>query len=224
MLDKIINILAPHHCLGCNDENNLLCAGCRELGFNDNKLHCYKCNIPTFDHIICRGCLGSAPFTEIFAIGSYDELLEKLIYKYKFERAKAAAEPLVELLNGTLPYLPEAIIVPVPTASKRIRQRGYDQVLLLAEKLAKLRSLQIDSHLVRHDQSRQLGAGRRQRLRQAKLAFKVTKPELIKGKTIIVLDDVLTTGATLENAARLLRKAGADRVFGLVIAQQQLDK
>jgi ComF family protein len=224
MIEKIISIIAPHYCFGCQREGNLLCLGCRETSLNDNKLHCYKCNNPTFDRGLCLNCRSKSPFLELFVVGAHSELLEKLVYVYKFKRAKAAAIPLAELLDSTLPYLSEAVLVPIPTASNRIRQRGYDQVVLLVQKLAKIRQMSVSLVLVRNQQSRQLGSGRSQRIQQAKGAFVVKDPNLIKGKTVIVVDDVLTTGATLENAARLLRKAGVANVYGLVVAQQQLDK
>lgn len=223
MIEKIISILAPHHCFGCQREGNLLCLGCRETSLNDNKLHCYMCNNPTFDRGLCQNCRLRSPFLELFVVGAYSELVEKLIYAYKFKRTKAASEPLAELLDSALPYISNPVIVPIPTASSRIRQRGYDQVLLLARKLGKKRQLSLLTVLERTNQGRQLGASRTQRLRQAKDTFRIMKPELVEGKTIILLDDVLTTGATLENAAIKLKQAGAAQIYGLVVAQQQLD-
>ena len=111
------------------------------------------------------------------------------------------------------------IIVPVPTATSRVRQRGYDQAVLLAKEVARQSGLKYTHCLSRTTQAHQVGAGRSQRIKQLSGAFRVTKPDQVMGVHILLIDDVITTGATLESAALLLKKTGAKRIDALVFAQ-----
>jgi ComF family protein len=111
------------------------------------------------------------------------------------------------------------VIVHVPTASSRVRRRGYDQARLLARAISKHTGLPHRPLLTRMGQHHQVGARREQRVTQLASAFRVSNPKPVDGNHIILIDDVLTTGATLEAAARALKAAGAKRVDGLVFAQ-----
>lgn len=141
----------------------------------------------------------------------------------KFNRKRAYAREFGVLFDSMLPYLlPETIIMSAPTASSRIRQRGFDQALLIAESFAKKRQLQLRPLLYRATQVDQIGKNRQQRHKQMHDSLRLRKPEWIKGKTILLIDDVLTTGATLEAAATLLRKNGAAHVDSAVIARHRI--
>jgi ComF family protein len=175
---------------------------------------------------LCKSCGRRSPFDAFFVVGEYGGMLEALVRSLKFERKYAAYKPLSELMFAALPSfdipLSSLCIVPIPTAAKRIRLRGYDQVMLLARSLSRRLKIPARSVLVRNHQLRQLGASQAIRRKQAESAFSLHTRTTLKGMSVILIDDVVTTGATLEAAAKLLKQAGAERVIGLIAAYQPL--
>ena len=126
-------------------------------------------------------------------------------------------------LHAILPHIgPDEVIVPLPTAASRVRQRGYDQSLLLAKELARLRGIECRTLLERSQPTRQVGSDRKLRQQQAKLAYSLPNPKLAKGRRIWLVDDICTTGASLSAAASLFKRAGAAEVNGVVVAWQRL--
>lgn len=226
MFDSLISKLAPHRCLECCNEGNLLCSGCQyELTLSDETV-CYRCKIPVCGVSVCGGCMRSSPFDAFFVAGEYAGTMERLVRALKFERAYAAHRPLAALMLSVLPVFDtdaeQVVVVPVPTAAGRVRVRGYDQVDLLGRTVGHMLTVPFRRLLLRRHGLRQLGATASQRHRQAAGAFGVRDASAVAGMTVILVDDVVTTGATMDAAARVLKKAGAKRIIGLVAAYQQL--
>ena len=222
ILDKILHVIAPHSCVVCGKEGSLLCAWCLPDSMEPLPSRCYRCYSAAADSLVCRACRRQSPLQHVWVRTWYEAHVKRLVYGFKFERQQAAVVPLAQLMAQTVPYLDRATIVThVPTASSRVRQRGYDHAALLAKAVARHLDLPYAPVLVRHGQTRQVGARRAARLAQLQGAFRVKCPEAIAGARILLVDDILTTGATLETASRCLKKAGAKVVDGLVIAQKQ---
>ncbi|HSX05969.1 MAG TPA: phosphoribosyltransferase family protein [Candidatus Saccharimonadales bacterium] len=138
----------------------------------------------------------------------------------KYERAQAGVAEIALLLARQLAgFSGDAVLVPVPTATSRVRARGYDHAALLAREVSRLTNTPRRIVLRRVGQAHQVGSRRSQRLEQLQAAFRPVQVNEIRGRHIILIDDVLTTGATLEAAARVLRRAGAARVDAIVFAQ-----
>ncbi len=170
---------------------------------------------------ICADC--TVPYVRGWCVAPRQEQLEALIDAYKFGNARSAYVPLASLLDVRLPELPADVrVVPVPTVSGHVRQRGYDHMLLITKRFAKLRGLPLDTALDRRTATRQRGAGKRQRTEQAKRAF-VLQGTLDPDATYLLVDDVVTTGATMKYAAKTLRDAGAQTVWVASISYQLLD-
>ncbi|HVU59867.1 MAG TPA: phosphoribosyltransferase family protein [Candidatus Saccharimonadales bacterium] len=147
-------------------------------------------------------------------------MAKQLVWKLKFERGRAAVGVMAQLMLPLVSAMPDSVaLVPAPTATGRTRQRGYDQALLLARRLARHSCVAYLPCLQRHGQSQQRGATRQERLVQLAQAFLVTQPAAVQGKHVVLVDDVLTTGATIEAAAAALKAAGARRVSAVVFAQ-----
>ncbi len=221
MLEAIIRVLAPHYCLGCGREDTLLCDSCRLSGLRTIPSRCYRCKALTIDAAVCKRCRAEGPLRHIWASCEYEDLPKQLIHKLKFERAKDAYKPITVQIDDTLPILTGVTISHVPTATSRIRQRGYDQSQLVARELARLRFLPHRSLLVRCGQQRQVGAERSIRVSQAKDFFMAKKQRDPLPEQVLLVDDVLTTGATLQAAAHCLKQAGVKRVDAVVFAQKQ---
>jgi ComF family protein len=149
-------------------------------------------------------------------------LIKDFIHRFKFERAQAAAKPIATMMAGTLPYFDRSTIVThIPTATSRRRQRGYDHAALLARALAQRLGLRHMTLLARLGQTRQVGATRGERLKQLHSAFRPLRTSVLPGSRILVVDDIVTTGATLEAAAHVLRENGAKTVSAAVFAQKR---
>ena len=141
-------------------------------------------------------------------------------WRLKFERASAAASPMAAAIIQTLPDLPPDTIVSfVPTANSRVRLRGYDQAKLIAENIAKQKCWQQQTLLMRTGNARQVGASRADRFKQIESSLAAIKLNKIKKAHILLIDDVTTTGATLEAAAAVLKSAGAYNINAAVFAQ-----
>lgn len=222
MLDRILSFLAPHICSGCQISGTLLCDNCKYDIVSEPFAGCVACGkaVAKADGI-CRAC--KVPYQRAWCVADRRDHLQRLIGNYKFTNARAAYIPLADLLDARLPVLPEnTLIVPVPTVSSHVRQRGYDHMLLIAQRLAKRRGLECLTDLQRVTNTKQRSATAKQRILQAKSAFKVHK-RLDEDSVYLLIDDVVTTGATIKYASQALVDAGASTVWVASISHQTLD-
>ncbi|MDQ3064762.1 MAG: hypothetical protein M3Q36_00625 [bacterium] len=138
----------------------------------------------------------------------------------KFKYSGEAADTIAKSMLNTLPHLaPNTIIVHVPSATSHVRQRGFDHAKRMAAQLSTELKLPHLPLMARTNQRRQVGYGRNLRLSQMDSAFRVRSGELIDGAHILLVDDVITTGATIESAARTLKRSGAKSVDAIIFAQ-----
>jgi ComF family protein len=214
MFEQIISLIAPYQCLECQKDGSLLCPACWDI-LPVPARNCYKCG-----RISCKTC--HAPLRSVFAATAYDGLAKELIHRLKFERARSGADVMASILARRMPPIGDAVVSFVPTANSRVRMRGYDQAALVAKRLASLRSAAYAPLLHRVGQQRQVGKTKTVRREQLKGSFLIKAPSKVKNQHILLVDDVLTTGATLEIAATALYKAGARRVDAAVFAVAQI--
>jgi ComF family protein len=143
----------------------------------------------------------------------YDEAASLVVGALKFEGRMSLASPLAaEMVNGVPPGARVEIVTPVPLHPARQRERGYNQSRLLAEELAvRIEAPFVEGILRRRRATRaQAGLGPEERRENMKEAFEVVKPGTVRGRSVLVVDDVVTTGATLDACMEALESAGAD--------------
>jgi ComF family protein len=226
-LDSVIGWIAPPGCVICQSEGSALCPECADDEIIPYGGRCFGCGVISPDGRTCGHCRPGAP-RHVWVTTNYENAARELLKVYKFGHQRAAADPLTGLMVATLhDFLsPEDIqqlrylVVPVPTASSRIRQRSFDHSALLARQIARRLKLKNINALARLGQSRQLGAARSVRLRQPDGKYVARYPNLLIGENILLIDDVVTTGATLRAATKALRSSGAARVDALIFAKR----
>lgn len=220
VIEHIIRTIAPHECVGCGQEGRLLCSIC-ESRLSRAVERCYRCHKAAASGVTCSTCRRQSKLVSVRAVTTYGGMAKRLVWRLKFERARAAGDEVGRLIGARLQEwnVENVVIVPVPTATRRVRQRGYDQAVLIARAAASRSDLPYASLLLRLGQRRQVGGSRSQRLEQIKDAFRARDVMRVHGAHIILIDDVLTTGATLEAAAATLKAAGAKKVEAIVFAQ-----
>jgi len=215
----------PAHCLACGGRGTAgrdLCAACH-AGLPWLRTACPRCALPLPGPAdACGECLRTPPpLQAVHAAFVYAPPLDRLLPRFKFHADLAAGRVLAALMRETTPsFSPDAVIVPVPLHRERLRMRGYDQALELAKPLAAARGLPLRDDLLHRArataaQSR-LHAG--QRKRNLRNAFEVDASAPLPA-CVVLVDDVMTTGATLHAAAKALRKAGVARVEAWVCAR-----
>ena len=216
-MTQFFELLAPHYCMICGEIGQVLCGNCKNDNISDGLNYCLKCGVVVNRE--CEQC--KMPFERSWMVGWRSEAIGTLVERYKYESVRALAWPLAEMMDATLPCLPDdTVVVPVPTIAKHVRQRGLDHTRLFAGKLAKMRGWRCEMLVERRTDTVQVGAKRADRLRQAKEAFKI-KGEIKKDAYYLVVDDVWTTGATICAICELLKKAGAENIMVAVLAKSR---
>lgn len=220
LLERLISLYAPHVCVGCGiEEDTLLCGSCQaSTSFVPSR--CYRCKAATRGYSVCGSCLPYTALRHVFVATHYDGVAKELLHRLKYERGRMGVSEVAELMSYLVDELSsEAVFVPIPTATSRVRHRGYDQAELIAQYMSRSAGLPVFSVLRRIGQAHQVGSGRKERLEHLNNAFRVVHRDKVKGAHCILVDDVLTTGATVETAAKILKKAGASQVDALIYSQ-----
>lgn len=175
---------------------------------------------------LCGFCRrGLNHFDRLRSFGAFDGVLRDLLHLFKYNGVTPLARPLsrlLELVAHQEPALRQVdVVLPVPLHPRQQRARGYNQAELLARHLARALDLTLaDSALARiRDTASQTGLTPRQRRENVRGAFAVAERSALKGKRILLIDDVATTGATLNACARTLKRAGAARVEAATVAR-----
>jgi ComF family protein len=226
LFEYIINFVAPHSCAGCGAEGAVLCNACIDALPTATPV-CYVCGRPDVTPgKVCGVCIRVTALGNVFVATDYRGVSKKVVHKLKFERASALAPHIADRMAKMLPAGAYTVVTYVPTASSRVRARGYDQARLIAQGVAKRLGLPCIALISRNGQHRQVGQRRIARMQQMKRVFSITRPGITADQRVLLIDDVLTTGSTLESAALVLKAAGATHVDGAVFAQsiQGLDR
>lgn len=239
-MQSLFAVLLPSDCRICASPLTRLailpvCDGCIEEIVPLSGILCRVCGekliskfVETDQGPLCGMCRRAAPpFQRAAAFGAYDGVLRDLIHLLKYRGVHPVAQLLGRLLKQTLAdvQLPEQlVVVPVPLYKRKRNERGFNQAEEIAREFVRQRAsagIQLDtSSLVRtRPTESQTGLTRHQRRANVRGAFSVVKPERIAGKSVLVVDDVMTTGTTAGECARVLLRAGAKQVFVATVAR-----
>ncbi|MFH1652175.1 MAG: ComF family protein [Chloroflexota bacterium] len=220
-----LDLLFPRWCLGCGREGSFLCPSCRSSLTALEPPFCPRCGRPRSSGGLCPACAGLPPAIDgVRAPYVFDGVLRRAIHQFKYENLKALAEPLGELLAEYYRTCPLSadLLVPVPLHPKRLKERGYNQAELLAEVLGKAAGLPVNTGCLfreRYSLPQARTASVTERKENVSRVF-VCRGTAVRAHQVMLIDDVATSGATLNAAAAVLKEAGAASVRGLVIARE----
>lgn len=219
--DALLEVLAPTRCAGCDMPGALLCADCRRnMPLVDPAYACPKCGAP-FGHLTCTECWEREyAFAAAVAVGQLDRPLSRAITVYKDAGEQRLSTVLGELLAAALQAraCDVGCMVPVPSSRKALMRRGFDHIGLVAEQAAASLDLPLVRALVSARAIDQRGLARDERRSNAARSLALA-PDLAVPERILLVDDVFTTGATLDAASSLLLSAGANEVCVGVLAR-----
>ncbi|MEX5213028.1 MAG: ComF family protein [Nitrospiraceae bacterium] len=233
---RILNQLLPLSCGTCgialtDDPLPFICRRCWAQITPLPQPRCPRCGIPfasplasiySPDHT-CRSCRRHKPsYTRAWSLFPYESSLRNLVHLLKYRKKIALGSVLGRLMCEHLPALPEIdLVMPVPLARQRLLEREYNQSLLLADPISRAIGKPLDwCSLVRvRPRTPQTALPRRARLKNLRRTFAVANPAQISGRRVLLVDDVFTTGTTVNECAKALRKAGSDAVFVVTLAR-----
>jgi len=246
-IDKIwafaLDLIFPPVCLACRKKltGNLpqtataekncfpfLCLACSQKIQLNNTAFCPVCSRRLPENK--KTCHQDSLFI-LAAAGFYgDKALDELIALLKYQKIKQAAVPLGGILTAYLKELfknyglktENFLIIPIPLHWQKENKRGFNQSCLLAEQLAKNTGLEVNKNIlkrIKNTASQVELKDKEKRAENVINCFAIENPKLLSGKNIIILDDVFTTGATMKEAARILKNSGARKIIGLVVAK-----
>ncbi len=216
-LASLLEVVLPPSCAGCSRYGTVLCGGC------ENDLR--PASDPTVSFLAADAAsLGGSEVELVVSAFRHEGVARRCLQRLKYGGARRLADPLARAalpaFDGLLAVSGPAILVPVPVHVSRARERGYNQALLLAGALGAARQLPVVELLTRpRATQRQHALDRTARLANLRSAFAASARRAQPGR-VIVVDDILTSGATMEACASVLRQAGVRLVYGFAIARE----
>ncbi len=230
---KALDVAFPSSCVSCGemvDRTALphVCDRCFSKIHIVEDPRCLTCGYPFFgeteSHGDCQHCSRLTPrFSRGWSISLFRGPIRDLVYALKYENSLWALDDLAriaEYAEGLDEFLEDAVLVPVPLHARKLRERGYNQSALIAVELGKRFGCPVSGDLMKRivDTPSQTQFNRKERYRNLRNAFELSSEgQIDRGKGYVIVDDVFTTGSTLNACASVLRKAGAKRVDVLTI-------
>jgi ComF family protein len=219
---KVVDWVFPPYCAGCGKLGERLCTSCIQQIQPLTGTLCNKCGQPVKKYRICHACRINPPeFSIVQAYAPYTGVLREAIHALKYKGDLGLAEVmsvyLMKVFHTT--KWPIDIVIPIPLSPQRKRERGYNQAQLLAQPFAWQAGLHLESNgleKIKETQS-QVHLSVKERIENVTGAFS-TRID-VNGKNILLIDDVITTTATMRAGAQALMKAGAQKVFGIALAR-----
>jgi len=237
IINFTLDTIFPVICLGCGsfsttNRKNYLCGPCLRLIPIKKDLECIGCKMKSPLGKTCVGCRNWS-LDNLFVVSDYkNKVLEKIIKAFKYRFVVDLAESFNPLVKRYIHFLAKErhfsiladnpFIIYVPLHYRRFNWRGFNQAEIIAKMIAEITNLRIeDSALIRSSISKPQAEidKKSERLENMMNQFRISTDKNIKGKTLLLIDDVCTTGATLNECARILKEAGAKKVIGFVIAR-----
>lgn len=235
LLNDVSNIIFPPQCLFCADIINpqgsqVFCSLCRKKIRFITDSFCPVCGAPFLDSPagihICGNCLENKPYyNRARAVACFETVIMDAIHKFKYGHSISTGNALGIFMAGfsfpDIDFSEHPLLIPVPLHIKRLRERGFNQSLLLARELGKKHKLPVNFSLLKRCKFTltQTGLNKAAREKNIKGAFVVADRKKVAGNKFILIDDVYTTGSTVNECAKVLLKAGAQEVTVLTLAR-----
>lgn len=222
MIKAMLDVLAPTTCLQCKREGPILCDSCLPQVLDPLVIppRCFLCHALTDNFATCKKCRKQTSLARVRVGTAYTNIPKKLVSSLKFGPDRTVADVIAAWLYETGSIEDVDTISWVPTARTRVRQRGFDHAKFIAQGLGDRYGLSLHDLLVRLGGSRQVGASKIRRKRQVEGMFEPKNLAQMRGKRVLLVDDIVTTGATITECARTLRRNGAKQVEAIVFAQK----
>ncbi len=235
---SVVSLAFPQHCLVCTGpvewlSSRVACEACwKDVSIlSGEEMLCGRCGSKLGEAaaphpVFCRKC-DEHEYDRAFAVGVYDGALREEILELK--RVPRLSRQLVQTLSASLSErlssIAPDILIPVPLAKARRLERGFNQAEVIATEVSRIMGIPCDAHSLRRSVNTHVHrTGMDQRARESTVlkAFEATRPKLLAGRDVLLVDDVLTSGATASACASTLKKAGVGRVFVLTLARAVL--
>jgi len=222
----LLDLLYPPRCAACGAGGAWLCATCRVAIHPIQPPYCVRCGQP-LDDAACRSCVVATPApSAIRAAALFRGPVRDVIHALKYRNLTAVAPTLAMLMRAAYDEAgwSTQLVAPVPLHPARERQRGYNQAVALAKPLAAALGIPCVPRVLRRDRvtADQIGLDVQRRRANVADAFSVPAPGKVQGRSVLLVDDVATTGCTLDACALALQRAGATSVYALVVARRAL--
>ena len=239
---NVLDFVFPQKCISCDGEiqegDYFLCVPCRDdIGFIQQPF-CFLCGVPadmSYDYpheeFVCGDCRKNPfKFNQARSLGFYDTVLRTTIHHFKYRKQTWVLSEMNLLLEKYFQENPRFYqgftVSPIPLHFNKMKERGFDQAFLIARQVAVILKLPLEGGLLRRVKatSPQATMTRAERTLNIKGAFEVNRPEHVSDKDILLVDDVFTTGATVDEAAKILKQNGARKVYVFTLGRVVVGK
>ena len=233
MLESLLDFIFPKRCVGCKKFGEYLCSNCFAKISFAQKYFCGVCGHASYNGLTHPKCESKYSIDGVFPILNYHGLLKKILYQYKYNPHLSDLTYVLgdflyegfiqnEILMKEM-QRKECVFIAVPLHAKRQKTRGYNQSGLLTEYVSKKLEIKyVSSILVRNKNTiPQFRLPKSERHENIKGAFGIIKKENIRGLTVFLIDDISTTGATLLECANVLKRNGAQKVYGVALGHEE---